>query len=632
MSISTAGRPEPSVRWWRGERLLESRELPAGTRIRKRLLLVPRLSRADLHAALTCQAVNSNLTLPAEARVALDINFRPLLTSIELEEQPLSSGRRYHITCRTVGSRPPAAVSWWLDNTRLITSTDQVSSDSNETLSTLSLTPSQGDNGRLLTCRAENSHVRAGIQEHSVKLSVYYAPTSELRLGQRMRPDDIKEGSDVYFECRVRANPPAYKVTWKFQGQTLVQNASAGVIVTDEALALQSVGRQDAGDYSCVASNVEGDGESPPLVLRVKYKPVCQGGQRQVFAVSPYESAHVRCSVDAAPPPRGFRWAFNNSAETLQVPQSRFNWSAAASELVYTPVADGDYGSLLCWAHNAIGQQQQPCVFHVMPAGRPDMPSNCSLLNQTSQSVAVQCVEGFDGGQPQSFLLEVVDGASGHLLFNMTQPSPTFLVDGLAAGQLLQLRVSAFSAKGRSEAFVVDAATLLPAEVRAGSEPEAASSPRGTPVAPDPEPPPPPQPQAAGGLRTQPPPQVFSVCSSTPGAYVPHPTTLRRPSKACLRQADEQPEVTYAELRLPPAEAEPAARPWRRHEPVIYAQIDHVSASTSALSALSPRSPPPASLQRTASPPHSLPLLEHMHPEVVTVRTPLMSGQQESCV
>ncbi|XP_049813620.1 nephrin-like [Schistocerca nitens] len=215
--IVSGGRPEPSVRWWRGERLLESRELPAGTRIRKRLLLVPRLSRADLHAALTCQAVNSNLTLPAEARVALDINFRPLLTSIELEEQPLSSGRRYHITCRTVGSRPPAAVSWWLDNTRLITSTDQVSSDSNETLSTLSLTPSQGDNGRLLTCRAENSHVRAGIQEHSVKLSVYYAPTSELRLGQRMRPDDIKEGSDVYFECRVRANPPAYKVTWKFQ-------------------------------------------------------------------------------------------------------------------------------------------------------------------------------------------------------------------------------------------------------------------------------------------------------------------------------------------------------------------------------------------------------------------------------
>lgn len=30
-----------------------------------------------------------------------------------------------------------------------------------------------------------------------------------------MNPDDIEEGDDVYFECKIRANPPAYKVLWK---------------------------------------------------------------------------------------------------------------------------------------------------------------------------------------------------------------------------------------------------------------------------------------------------------------------------------------------------------------------------------------------------------------------------------
>lgn len=30
-----------------------------------------------------------------------------------------------------------------------------------------------------------------------------------------MNPDDIEEGDDVYFECKVHANPGAYKVVWK---------------------------------------------------------------------------------------------------------------------------------------------------------------------------------------------------------------------------------------------------------------------------------------------------------------------------------------------------------------------------------------------------------------------------------
>lgn len=30
-----------------------------------------------------------------------------------------------------------------------------------------------------------------------------------------MNPDDIEEGDDVYFECKLNANPLAYKVVWK---------------------------------------------------------------------------------------------------------------------------------------------------------------------------------------------------------------------------------------------------------------------------------------------------------------------------------------------------------------------------------------------------------------------------------
>ena len=40
-------------------------------------------------------------------------------------------------------------------------------------------------------------------------------PMLKLELGLNLNPDDIEEGDDVYFECKVHANPWAYKVVWK---------------------------------------------------------------------------------------------------------------------------------------------------------------------------------------------------------------------------------------------------------------------------------------------------------------------------------------------------------------------------------------------------------------------------------
>lgn len=38
-----------------------------------------------------------------------------------------------------------------------------------------------------------------------------------------MNPDDIEEGDDVYFECKVRANPDAYKVVWKHNVSEIIE-------------------------------------------------------------------------------------------------------------------------------------------------------------------------------------------------------------------------------------------------------------------------------------------------------------------------------------------------------------------------------------------------------------------------
>ena len=37
--------------------------------------------------------------------------------------------------------------------------------------------------------------------------------------------------------------------------------------------------------------------------------------------------------------------------------------------MTYSPQADREYGSLLCWARNDIGEQLEPCIFYVFQGG-----------------------------------------------------------------------------------------------------------------------------------------------------------------------------------------------------------------------------------------------------------------------
>lgn len=68
-------------------------------------------------------------------------------------------------------------------------------------------------------------------------------------------------------------------------------------------------------------------------------RPVCRSDQKRIYGVARNELAKILCQVDAYPPPTLFKWSFNNTAETIDMPQSGFeNHSKTSSRLVYTPV------------------------------------------------------------------------------------------------------------------------------------------------------------------------------------------------------------------------------------------------------------------------------------------------------
>lgn len=102
--------------------------------------------------------------------------------------------------------------------------------------------------------------------------------------------------------------------------------------------------------------------------------------------------------------------------------------------------------------------------------GRPDMVHNCTTSNTSTNSFSVRCTEGFNGGLPQSFLLEVRESNSQDLRANMTSPVPRFSVTRLESGALYHACIYAYNDKGRSEAMVVQAGTLRLPEKQLTSE------------------------------------------------------------------------------------------------------------------------------------------------------------------
>ncbi|XP_070851911.1 uncharacterized protein side-III isoform X2 [Drosophila suzukii] len=237
-------------------------------------------------------------------------------------------------------------------------------------------------------------------------MNVIYPPQVTLSLGSTLRPDDIKEGDDVYFECHIKSNPKEHRIMWSHDGQPVTQNVSWGIIISTRSLVLQRVGRVHSGFYACSAANDRGETQSAPVNLRIRYAPVCSSSTITVIGASLEEAVPIPCRVNSDPPEIDFEWTFSTSGEHFEVPSGHYatiqdptmtttsdvrrtvvesnethfeTYVETVSELIYTPKGERDYGTLACYGRNAIGKQSEPCVFQVVPAAKPGALRNCTL-------------------------------------------------------------------------------------------------------------------------------------------------------------------------------------------------------------------------------------------------------------
>lgn len=93
---------------------------------------------------------------------------------------------------------------------------------------------------------------------------------------------------------------------------------------------------------------------------------------------------------------------------------------------------------------------------------------NCTILNQTAESLHVECTDGFDGGLPQEFVMEVYDAVTQNLVTNVTSRVPMFTVNGLESGLGFDISLYAANAKGHSDPVPLHAYTSKAAEKHTG--------------------------------------------------------------------------------------------------------------------------------------------------------------------
>ncbi|CAL4102832.1 unnamed protein product, partial [Meganyctiphanes norvegica] len=470
--LTKHGFPLPNVTWWRDGELIDDHCEVHGPKIVRNDLEIKNLTWTWDNVTLTCRAENYKLR-PATA-VALRLLVISLPKTVVLTGSKIGlAGHELLLQCVSEGSRPPAILNWTIDSEVLKPNKKFQNTQYGEsTTSTLRLQVQKEDDGRHISCSAANpSSPQSVINNHTI-ITVHYPPTVEVELGATLQIRDLKEGEDVFFTCKVKANPPVTSISWYLEDQQQVQNVSMGVIVSDNTLVLQRVQVTQMGNYRCQAKNQVGSSRSTPVLLSLKYAPTCETAPTTYFIYD--KPINVTCRVSANPQATSVQWRWNGSYDaiaTLPVPGA--GEGEAAAQLTVFPSKYQEDRGLACWAANAIGRQAVPCSFNIKVAQMQAPLSSCRLANITASSLSVTCSEAINGRVPGTTLYTAeVYLENGTLFANVTSPKPSFNVSQLDAGTRYHIQVFVNQGPVTSEPVVVEAYTSRDA-VRRETEPEA---------------------------------------------------------------------------------------------------------------------------------------------------------------
>ncbi|XP_063057327.1 hemicentin-1 isoform X2 [Engraulis encrasicolus] len=330
LPCKAVGTPRPSISWQKeGINILTTgggfSVLPSGGL---------QISRARAEDTGTYMCVAQNPAGTALGKTKLRVQVPPVISS-DSKRYTVAMDTSVTLQCQADG-QPAPTVSWHRDGQPVEEESLRVRVLSSGALHVAFAQP--GDTGKY-TCSAANV---AGTASLDMSLTVQIPPSIREEDHERW----VVEHSPVHLAC-VAEGVPQPSLVWEKDGAPLGDGSGEYTILPSGELAIDSAQPEDAGSYTCIATNSVGQ-DSQTVTLAVHTHPEFTELLGDV-SLNKGERLLLVCGATGIPPPK-ISWTFNNNIIPAQLEHVNGH-----SELVIERVSKDDSGTYSCVAENAVG-------------------------------------------------------------------------------------------------------------------------------------------------------------------------------------------------------------------------------------------------------------------------------------
>ncbi|XP_054724901.1 titin-like [Uloborus diversus] len=314
----------------------------------------------------------------------------------------LETGMRAAVMCAVIGGEPPFEFSWFKDGVKLLEHRDISVKSIDEFTSNLIIKNLGPTSNGKYTCKVSNS---GGEDEYSDELSM--KDQTAPKINPFHFSGEINLGMRASVSCAIIDGDPPFEISWFKNGILLSDGSNISIRKVDDFtlnLALQKIGVNSNGNYSCRVTNKYGHDEKSAL-LSVK-------GQK-VPEIKPFHFSgelkagrrtSLSCSVIDGEPPFVFRWLKDN----VEIRQNnniviRTQEDIFVSNLVILKLGSSDNGNYTCRVSNAAGSAEHSEALLMRRSIKPDVkPFHFAGELRFGKRTVVTCAV-IDGEPPFSF-------------------------------------------------------------------------------------------------------------------------------------------------------------------------------------------------------------------------------------
>lgn len=477
---SFGGRPLPSHSWQlNGVNTIQVNESRVEGDVVTSTLVLSRLGPEDSGRRYACAAANHRLRPSPQAQVTVEIILAPIRVEISRTASTFTADTAHNLTCQVLGSNPAPATALWAGGRQLPTVYERESADGKIFSIVASFRPTPADDNTFVICRAVNKYFPQEALEDQWKISVLYPPLPRIAHDRPPTSSSVSEsphlGQDtslsattaaaatmivareqerVVLSCRSESNPRPYEYHWRHNGASRSVLDSTGGGGLSSQLVLASVERTDSGNYSCLAENSQGIGQSATISLEIWFPPRCKdsggpGGSEGVVFMAVHESADLACEMEANPANLTFTWHFetedtNGNVVQLDIPSTQFTQHGLKSVLTLTPRTPADFGKVTCSAQNKLGSGTA-CSFLVNKKVLMPGVKNCEVTAR--EYIVIVACEAQNGQQQQGLIeqgfeyeAELVDSEL-QISTRLTATRPVFRFTNVRPGAAYTLNI-----------------------------------------------------------------------------------------------------------------------------------------------------------------------------------------------